>query len=136
MSSIELTSTLFDGDVAYDGQQVTFTCIIRSQEDFLTWCSAHYIDQPLQISFHDPLGHQEPSHQNPSTVATLVNATVNGGVMVIVSQLQIIASIQNPISNVCCLIDNLGSMNSVQFRKNLFAWGGGDKTACLVWVKE
>jgi hypothetical protein len=114
-----LVTTLFhvaDEYLALEMQQVNFICIITSQEDFLTWSSDHYIDQPLQIGFHDEPGHQEPSLQHPSTVATLVNATTNGGVMVIESQLQITASRQNPISNVSCQINNHGPVDTIQFQ--------------------
>jgi hypothetical protein len=125
-SGVQLTSTLFNGDIAYEGQQVNFTCIITSQEDFLTWSGDHYIDQPLQIGFHDEPGHQEPSLQHPSTVATLVNATTNGGVIVIESQLRITASIQYPNSSVSCQIDDKGEMSTITFRK-LFGVGGDQK---------
>ena len=121
-ANVELTNTLFDGNVAYEEQQIIFTCTTTGLHNFLTWSSDHYLDQPLQISFHDELGHQESSPQNPSTVATLVDATTNGGVTVIVSQLQITASMQNSISNVSCQMDNNGVMGTITFSKELFAW--------------
>ena len=101
---------------ALEMQLVNFTCITISRDNFLTWSSDHYLDQPLQISFHDELGHQEPSRQNPSAVATLVNATMNGGVMVIESQLQITASMQNSISSVSCQIKSNGPMDIIRFK--------------------
>ena len=97
-------------------QLVNFTCITISRDNFLTWSSDHYLDQPLQISFHDELGHREPSRQNPSTVATLVDATTNGGVMMIESQLQIIASMQDPICSISCQINSNGPMDTVRVR--------------------
>ena len=116
--SVKLTSTLFDGAIAYERQEVIFTCTIHviSQDDFLTWRIDHYIDQVLQISFYDDPEHQESSPQNPSTVATLVSATANGGVIVIVSQLRIIASIQNPSCSITCQIDNDGPVDTIQFQ--------------------
>ena len=115
--SVQLTSTLFEGDVAYDGQRVSFTCIATSTDDILTWSSDHYIGDILQIGFHDGPGFTDSNQQNPSTVATLINTTSNGGVMVIESRLQIIASMQNPISSVSCHINSHGPMNTITFRK-------------------
>ena len=114
--SVQLTSTLFVGNLALELQQVNFTCITRSTDDILTWSSDHYIDDVLQVGFHDGLGFTEYSLRNPSTVATLISATTNGGVMVIESRLQIIASMQNPISNVSCRINSHGPMSTIPFQ--------------------
>ena len=118
---IELTSTLFDGDTAYEGQEVSFICFTKNnaQYNFLTWCSDDYLDQPLQISIHDDPGQPHFNYQNPSTVATLVNFTTNGGVTMMVSQLWIIASTRNSTSSVGCQIDSDGQMNTITFRKDL-----------------
>ena len=111
--SVELTSTLFDGDIAYERQEVIFTCTIHviSQDDFLAWLID---DQVLHISFYDEPGQQEFSPQYPTTVATLVSATANGGVIVIVSRLQIIA--QNPSYSITCQIDDNGPADNIQFQ--------------------
>ena len=114
--SVQLTSSLFGGDTAYEGQQVNFTCITTSTDDIITWTSDHYIDGSLQVGFYDGPGYTVFSHQTPSTVATLINATTNGGVMMIESRLQITASRQNPIANVSCHISNDGPMNTTTFR--------------------
>ena len=113
---VQLTSTLFDGYVAYEGQQVNFTCITISNDSIVTWISDHYIGGFLPIVFDDDPGVSHSNQQNPSTVATLINATSNGGVMVIKSQLQITASMQNPNSSISCRINSHGPMNTITFR--------------------
>ena len=117
LQSVQLTSTLFNGDVAYEGQQVNFTCITRGTDDILTWSSDHYIDDVLQVGFHDGPGFTEYSLRNPSTVATLISATTNDELTVIESRLQITASVQNPISNVSCRINSHGPVSTITFRK-------------------
>ena len=116
--SVQLTSSLFGEDIAYEGQQVNFTCITTSTDNIITWTSDHYIDGILQVGFYDDIGFMIPSQHTPSTVATLINATTNGGVMMIESRLQITASRQNPIANVSCRINNDGPVNTTTFRKN------------------
>ena len=117
---VQLTSTLFNGDTAYEGQQVVFTCVTTGTDDILTWRSEHYIEGILQVSFHDPLGSTDSNPQNPSTVATLINATSNGGVIVIESRLRITASMQNSISSVSCQINSIGLVETITFRKDQF----------------
>lgn len=116
--TVQLNSTLFNGDTAYDEQQINFTCITNSTDGILTWRSEHYIGlgNILQSSYYDPLGSTDSNLQNPSTVATLISATSNGGVMVIESQLQITASMQNPNSNVSCQINSNGRVKTIPFR--------------------
>ena len=114
--SVQLNSSLFGEDIAYEGQQVNFTCITISTDHIITWTSDHYIDGILQVGFNNSIGFTVPSQHTPSTVATLINATTNGGVMMIESRLQITASRQNPIANVSCRINNNGSMNTTTFR--------------------
>ena len=118
LPSVQLTSSLFGEDIAYEGQQVNFTCITTSTDNIITWTSDHYIDGILQVGFYDCVGFTISSQRTPSTVATLINATANGGVMVIESHLQITASRQNPIANVSCRINNNGPVNTTTFRKN------------------
>ena len=114
--TVNLTSTLHKGDVAIDGQQVNFTCITTSTDDILTWRSAHYIEGILQVSFHDAPGSTDSNQQNPNTVATLVSATTNGGVIVIESHLWIRASMQYPNCSAACQINSHGPMSIIAFQ--------------------
>ena len=116
LPSVQLTSTLFNGNLALEQQQVNFTCVVASTDDILTWSSDHYIGSILQIGFHDGPGFTDSNQQNPSTVATLINTASSGGVMVIESRLQIIASMQNPKSNVSCHVNSHGPMNTTTFQ--------------------
>ena len=114
--NVQLTSTLFNGNLALEDQQVNFTCVTHSTDNIVTWVSDHYIGGFLPIVFDDDPGVSHSNQQNPSTVATLINATSNGGVMVIKSQLQIIASMQNPNSSISCRINSHGPMNATTFQ--------------------
>ena len=117
--SVQLNSTLFEGNLTLEQQQVNFTCTTISTDDILTWRSNHYINDPggiLQVGFHDDPGSTNINQQNPNTAATLISATTNGGVMVITSQLQIITSMQNSTSSVTCQINSNGAMRTITFQ--------------------
>ena len=126
-----LTDTLHRGKLAYEAQKVVFTCITTSTNDIITWSSAHYISDVLQIGSIDDRGSPRPDPNIPSTTATLINATTNGGITVITSQLQLNASIKYPTCNVICQIDShIPLRNSTSFQTLL---GKKNKRIC-VWM--
>ena len=121
-----LTSNLNDGNIAYDGQTVTFRCVIRSivAGTILTWISEDYIGPSKSgnvlefSSFHRPET-TDPSPVNPDTVATLVNTSSDAnGVVKIVSELRIRVSMLFQTSNVSCRVNGRSSASTINFRKS------------------
>ena len=97
-----LTSTLNAKLIAHPQEMVVFTCIARGS-GILNWFSTEYVGSdglPLQILSGGNTV-TVPSNSNPTTVATRINVTTNGEIMII-SELQVIASLQYPIATVTC----------------------------------
>ena len=105
-------------NTAYDRQEIIFTCNVRSTSTILSWSSPEYIDDRLQLASVDSPGHTESNPSNPTTFATLISATTDDeGVVVIVSQLQIMASSQYPFSESAVTCHAGDMQNTVAFRK-------------------
>ena len=119
-----MTSNI-DGNIAYDGQTVIFRCAIQSTGTgtILTWISEDYIGpigsgNALEFSFFHPPETTDPSPMNPDTVATLISTNNANGVVEIVSELRIRASMLFQTSNVSCRVNGRGSPNTINFRKS------------------
>ena len=115
-----LTHDLIEGNQAYDGQRVAFWCIIVGLDTVVTWRSQDYIGtggDVLQLASADPAGQTASNSRNPTTVATLINTTRNGGVTTTISELQLTASSQSSVSNVSCGVNGQGPVNTTLFRK-------------------
>ena len=113
---------LIGGNRAYDGQQVTFRCVITGIDTVLTWRSDDYIGiggDVLQLASTDQPGRTDSNSRNPTTVATLISTTRNGGVTTTVSELQLMASSQFLNSTVSCGINGQGPFNTTFFRKRV-----------------
>ena len=83
-----LHSTLYGVQVAYVGEIVTFTCVVR-QSNSMGWMSKEYIGtggQQLEISAADPVNTSQTAIGDHQTVATLTSAIVD---KVIISQLRV-----------------------------------------------
>ena len=83
-----LHSTLYGVQVAYVGEIVTFTCVVR-QSNSMGWMSEEYIGtggQQLEISAADPINTPQTAIGDNQTVATLTSAIVD---KVIISQLRV-----------------------------------------------
>ena len=116
-----LTHNLVGGNRAYDGQVVTFLCVITGVDTVLNWISDDYIGtggDVLQLASADPVGQTASNPRNPTTVATLVSTSRSGGVTTTVSELQLTASSQFPTSNVSCRDNGQGPVNTTSFRKS------------------
>ena len=121
-TNVNLTSNLNAGDIAFDGQRVTFRCAIRGTGSILSWVSEEYIGTggaALEFFSVHPPETTEPSPINPNTVATLISSNTdrNTGVIEIVSELQIIASIRHMASSVSCRVNGGGTTNTINFSK-------------------
>ena len=117
---VMLTHDLIEGNRAYDGQRVTFQCIIVGLDTVVTWRSQDYIGtggDVLQLASADSAGQTASNSRNPTTVATLINTTRNGGVTTTISELQLTASSQFSSSNVSCGVNGQGPVNTALFRK-------------------
>lgn len=124
-TNVTLTSSLYEGNIAYDTQNVTFQCITHGNGTILSWKSDDYIGSGGAmfefISIDDP-GSTTMIHTKPTTTAILISTTTefdaNTGVRVseIVSELRIMASLQYPISSVSCQVNGNGPLNSTMFR--------------------
>lgn len=117
---VMLTHDLIGGNRAYDGQRVTFRCVIVGLDTVVTWRSQDYIGTGgdlLQLASADPAGQTASNSRNPTTVATLINTTRIGGVTTTISELQLTASSQLFTSNVSCGVNGQGPFNTTLFRK-------------------
>ena len=99
--AVTLTSTLIAEHVVYPQDIIIFMCTTRGSP-ILEWFSEEYIgtrgDRLQILSISD----RNISSINPNVVATRINVTNENGVVVIVSELRIIASIQYPNATVSC----------------------------------
>ena len=112
---MELRSTLNDDQLVCSGKLLIFTCTTRGSP-ILEWFSEEYIgtggDRLQILSGSD----RNTSSINPDVVATRINVTNDNGITVIVSELQIIASIKYPTATVSCSNGNLRSIQNITFR--------------------
>ena len=117
---VQLTSNLTNGNVAYDDQVITFRCSIRGT--ILVWKSDYYIGsiadgRDLRLTFVDPVGHTERSSLVGNTVARVVDVVDDIDGTLIVSELEIRASLSMRNASVICTNNGLGRMNTTYFRK-------------------
>lgn len=120
-SAVILRNNLYDGHSAFVAQIVTFTCTIHGNGTILTWTSDEYIGpgDVLEFASIDIPGRTETSSTHPTTVATLINTTIdtNTGVTEIVSELHIKASLQyETTQSVSCRINSHGTPKTIKFR--------------------
>ena len=118
-SNVMLTSNLFKEVRAYDGQRVTFRCVVVGIRIVLTWRSSQYFGDVLQLTSADPVGQMASNSRNPTTVATLISTSRSGGVTTTVSKLQLTASSQLPNSSVSFGVNSHGPVSTTVF-KTLF----------------
>ena len=112
-----LNSTLNTRHVSYPDQQVVFTCETRNA-DMLEWSSEEYIgsgDDRLQLLYIEGAGYTRSNDRNPSTVAKIVSADNVDGVVVIVSQLRVVASSRIPSASVSCRGTGSESKETITF---------------------
>ena len=118
-SEVSVTSNLIDGNIAYDNQTWIFRCITEGTSMTLTWTSDDYIGSGGDVlqfkSVHSP-GRTASNSINPTTIATLINATTVNGVTVIKSELCIIASVQYSMSSVECRANIHGTPTTILFQ--------------------
>ena len=99
-----MNSTLSELGVAYNNQEIFFTCLVRGS-NVLEWNSAEYIGQggfPLQLLSFNGSNTNVSSRTRPSTYAVRQSVTRENDRLVIVSDLRIIASTQYPVATVAC----------------------------------
>ena len=96
-----LNSTLNAKHVAYPQDIIIFTCTTRGSP-ILEWFSEEYIGtgrDRLQILSES---NRNTSSITPDAVATRISVTAENGIVVIVSELRIVASIEYPNATVSC----------------------------------
>ena len=118
--TVELTSNLTDGNIAYNDQVIVFRCVTRGI--ILVWQSDDYIGpiadgRDLRLTFIDPPGHTEHSQLVAGTVARVINIIEDIDGILIDSELVIRASLSMQNSSVTCTNNGLGRMNTSYFRK-------------------
>lgn len=76
--------------VVYPEVEVTFTCI-AVDSIIVSWISEEYIgsSREIQFSVNDAPGSNETCQNDPNTIATLIDNSVENGVPVLTSQLNI-----------------------------------------------
>ena len=97
---------------ACPGEEVYITCVTRNSL-LLLWTSDEYIGPggiELEFAIFNDIGDTVVSPINPNTVATLINNTNEDGMMVLVSQLRIVTSVNFSTSSVSCV--NEGGMSN------------------------
>ena len=116
---VTITHNLAGGNRAYNGQRLTFRCIITGLDTVLTWRSDDYIGiggDVLQQASADQPGQTASNSRNPTTVSTLISTTRSGGVTTTISELQLTASSQFPISSVSCENNGGGPVSTTVFQ--------------------
>ena len=109
-----LHSTVDGIPVAYVGETVVFTCMVRGSNS-MAWRSDEYIGtgvQRLELSAGDAIGTNYTAVANNQTIATLVDATINE---FIISRLQITIRPDYQIASVQCLNINTNTTTSATF---------------------
>lgn len=109
-SAVSLASNLNEENIAFDAQNIIFNCTIRGIGTILSWISDDYIgigSASIQFSSDHNPGMIKTSLANPTTTATLLNVTTDyiTGVTEMVSELNITASSQYPLSSVSCQVN-------------------------------
>ena len=99
------------------GEEVNIICEIRGSP-ILAWSSNEYIGGGgirFEFLIIDSVGATITSHVNPNTVtvATLINRTIENGVVILVSQLHIIALSGVLTSSVTCINPSNGTMDTI-----------------------
>ena len=109
-----LNSTLNAEHVARPQGTIIFTCITRGSP-ILEWFSEEYIgtggDRLQVLSGSD----RNTSSITPDAIATRISVTTENGIVIIVSELRIIASIRFPEATVSCS-NGSPKKNNVTFR--------------------
>ena len=114
---LELTSTLRNGSHACRGEEVIFTCTIRSADVdtlILAWSSPEYVGQGnrLRFTIQQIPGTTRISMINGNVVANLTSNTNIDGVRTLVSELRIVA---DQASTVTCISESTTSEDSAMF---------------------
>ena len=113
LQNVTLTSTLTNDLVAYDEQEIVFTCTTR-QSSILQWSSSEYIDSDgysIQV-YNSTLGNDV---RRGSAHATLVRASIENRVPVLVSELRIRTSTLHPTATIECNNNGHGSHRTITF---------------------
>ena len=113
-----LNSTLDANRIAYNQQEVFFTCTARGS-NILEWNSAEYIGQggfPLQLLSFNGTETNVSSTTRPSTYAVRLSVATENGQTVIVSKLRLIASVQYPVATITCGASGSGSSIHITFQ--------------------
>ena len=99
------------------GGEVTITCETRGSP-VIAWASDEYIGSNIHIEFttFGSVGDARFRPVNPNIVATLINNTIENGVAVLVSQLQIVALSGVLTSSVTCIHIYNGTRSTIMFR--------------------
>ena len=118
VSGQELRSTLREGNRTCPGEEVIFTCTIRTSSTLpvlvLAWSSAEYISRSLQLSTANMLRDVETSTSVDGSItatATLTNITNVNREHILESTLHITATVA---STVTCSGTNIGT-TSIRF---------------------
>ena len=99
--AVILNSTLNAEHVTYPQDIIIFTCTTRGSP-ILEWFSEEYIGtggDRLQILSESD---RNTSSINPDAVATRISVTLENGIVVIVSELKILVSMQYPTATISC----------------------------------
>ena len=115
--AITLTSTISDGDVVCPGDVVTFTCVTRDSA-IIGWNSVEYIGSGLQLEFDEGGDRNEIQRGtiDSNTVATFISDTLENGMRVLVSRLQITVSSASASPSVTCVHVSNNQPNTSTFR--------------------
>ena len=115
-SDVVLSSSLDGTSTAYPQQVINFTCVTRGSP-VLAWSSDDYIGDGVFLEFSSvvPVGTTLRA-VNSDTVAVLVDVSMESGVTVLESTLQITVSSQFSSSSVACLSPLGGISSTTSFR--------------------
>ena len=122
LQNVTLTSTLTEDLVAYDEQEIVFTCTTLFS-NILQWNSSEYIGSDSHIQVYN--GALGTDVRRGNAHATLVRAAIEDGVLVLVSELHIRASTLYPTATVECNNNGHGSNQTIIFNSisKIFYWG-------------
>lgn len=116
--TVNVTSTLRDGEVACAHSNVTFTCVTRGSSS-MAWSSEDYIgpgNTQLGFSTFSRVGATSVSSTFPTTVATFTQKFMDGQVQVLVSTLDIVvSSASSSLKSVTCRHNDDGLTNTTSF---------------------
>lgn len=116
--TVNVNSTLCDGEVACAYSNITFTCVTRGSNS-LSWNSEDYIgpgNAELGFSTLSNEGATSVSSTFPMTVATLIQVFDDGQAIVLVSTLDIVVTSASPsLKSITCQHNDDGLTNTTSF---------------------